>query len=367
MTAAVEIIQPNPTAIEPYSKLSAQLAQLEEENRNLHFDYSTPKGEKAARSQIFKLRGLKGDVERERKQLKADALEWGRKVDAGAKAITERIDAMIDVHMRPLEEIAQREADRKAAIEQAVVRIRQPRQMVAGRGSAEIASAIEAVEAIEVSAEVYQERADEAAELRRVELALLREDLASAKAREAAEEQARREREEAERRAQAEREARIAAEAAERARREEQEKAQRELAEANRRAREAEERAAREKAEAERKAEEERAAEEKRKADAEAKAQREREEAARREQQIREEAERKVREAEERERRAREEAARKAEAERLAEEKRKADEAHVQRIRAEAADAIRGVWIQGPEAVIEHIAAGLVPHVSIRF
>ena len=103
------------SSIAPLSKYRKQLAQMRKENLVL-FDYESPDGNKAARSHVYKLRQSKSAVEKARKEAKAEALEYGRKVDAEAKSLTAMIEEMMKVHTVPLEAIAQREKDRVEAI-----------------------------------------------------------------------------------------------------------------------------------------------------------------------------------------------------------------------------------------------------------
>lgn len=97
----------------PYSEVKAAIAKMKSESAGLTFDYETPKGNKLARSHVASLRTVKGDIERKRKELKADALEYGRKVDAVAKELSGEIEAMIEVHQGPLNLIESREEARK--------------------------------------------------------------------------------------------------------------------------------------------------------------------------------------------------------------------------------------------------------------
>lgn len=108
MTSTTEI------SLAPYEPIRAQIAELKAANANTVFKYEEPKGNKLARSHVASLRTVKGDIERKRKELKADALEYGRKVDAVAKELTGEIEAMIEVHDRPLREIEEREKARIA-------------------------------------------------------------------------------------------------------------------------------------------------------------------------------------------------------------------------------------------------------------
>lgn len=111
---AAEVLNPE-TKIAAYSPFYAELARLEADNRALTFNYADPKGNKEARSHIHKLRLSKGALDRARQQEKADVLERGRAIDGEAKALTARIDAMIEVHQVEIDRIEQLEKDRIAA------------------------------------------------------------------------------------------------------------------------------------------------------------------------------------------------------------------------------------------------------------
>lgn len=97
-----------------YKAVEGVLAEIEAQNARLAFDYTTEDGEAKARSHIHSLRGKKGDIERLRKELKADALEYGRQVDGMAKGFTGSVQAMIDLHEKPLKEKAEKEQQRIA-------------------------------------------------------------------------------------------------------------------------------------------------------------------------------------------------------------------------------------------------------------
>lgn len=309
------IDRPDLNQLTMYDGVRGELARLEKENENTVFDYT--KDEKAVRSHIYQFRTLKGNIERERKALKADALAFGRRVDSAAKELTSRVEKMIAVHQEPLDRIAQQEAERVAAINKALDQISQPAESLPEDASAErIAAALNATESIEINPDVYQERMADAAKLQGAMVDVLKsrhERQVKHEAEQAELERLRKEQAERERQ---EREAQIAREAEERARRE-----------------------AEEKAEAERKA------------------------AAEREQQLKADADRRVRE--ERERHERAEAARKAEI-----EKRAANRRHVDSVQAQAAKAIttiEGVNESQARAIVTLIVNGDVPHVAITY
>ena len=97
----------------------------------------TPQGYKAVQAAIADLRGSRGEVEKRRKELKADSLEYGRRVDAVAKFLTQKIEeienplkakkaaadeekarAKMDAERAALEEERARLAAERAAFEQ---------------------------------------------------------------------------------------------------------------------------------------------------------------------------------------------------------------------------------------------------------
>jgi len=92
-----------------YNEFRAQISELKTINQDLKFDYENPKEQKEARSHVYKMRQLKAAIEKRRVEAKADAVAYGKKVDEQAKEITVEIEAMIDVHMKPIEAIELRE------------------------------------------------------------------------------------------------------------------------------------------------------------------------------------------------------------------------------------------------------------------
>lgn len=113
---STELLDAPKSMVAEYQPFYAQLAQLEMDNSALVFDYEDKKGNKEARSHINTLRLTKGALERTRKSAKEESLLIGRAIDAEAKGIESRIEAMIVVHQRKIDEIEQREKDRIAAI-----------------------------------------------------------------------------------------------------------------------------------------------------------------------------------------------------------------------------------------------------------
>lgn len=330
MSASPQFVMVN-DEIAAYSEFTAKLATLEKENAAVVFDYEDPKGEKAARSHIHKLRRTKTAVDTARKEEKQQALEYGREVDRQAKEIVARIEAMIEVHQKPLDEIKEREEVRIAGIEERIAtikaaaynlpvtsdalrdRLNDTQQMVVDESFDEFMAVAsgdkkEAIRVIEAALSTAIENEKQQAELEALRLEkearerAEREERLKAEAAQAAREAAEREAEKERQRIEAEHQAEIAArEAREKAEKERAERAERQAAEAK----EAAEREARE-----------------------------REEAARRE-------------AEARER----------------------DDKHRAKINSEAAAGLVacGVSKSDAEKVVDDIAAGLVAHVTITY
>ena len=98
------------TKIVKYSVTMAQIAKLKKEYNEVPKDLSVKKNYELVKKAASHIRGLRGEVEKRRKELKADALEWGRKVDSTAKEIT---TALIEIE----EPFATAKKDHDTAIE----------------------------------------------------------------------------------------------------------------------------------------------------------------------------------------------------------------------------------------------------------
>jgi DNA polymerase III alpha subunit (gram-positive type) len=95
-----------------YTPFRARLNELRMAHQGSAFDYDTVAGNKAARSYVHSLRGEKGSIEAARKDAKAEVLAKGKAIDAGAAALIGEIDEMIEVHVKRLRAIEEREAAR---------------------------------------------------------------------------------------------------------------------------------------------------------------------------------------------------------------------------------------------------------------
>lgn len=238
-------------------KPDATIAEFREKYTGLAItDAESEKAVRKARSEVKRVRVA---VEKRRKELKADALEWGRKVDGEAKRIT----ALLTEVEQPLIDEIKRVEDEREAAERAKIEaeLEAKRKAERERIEAEQKAERERVEA---------ERAEMEAERQRI--AKERAEWAAARKAEAearAAEQARIEAEQAAQRAELEAERQKLE-----AQRQEQERIERERLEREQAEREAKERAEREAAEAKAKAEREAAEAKQREIEAAAEAKR---------------------------------------------------------------------------------------------
>lgn len=319
------------TNIAVYDPFIAQLNELRKFNQSITFDYEDPKGNKEARSHIYKLRQTKSAVENARKAEKQASLEYGRRVDAKAKEVIGEIEEMIDVHAAPIREIEEREKQRVTALSE---RVDWFSDMVPDEQAtaSDLAERLALVKSTPVD-ESFEEMESLAARAKLDAIAKLEALHTAAAKREADAAELERHRREAAEREAKERDEAIRREAAEQA-----------------------QRAAEAKAEAERKA----AAEQ---------AERERQAQKHRELQLKLEKEQAERRAVEAERRAKEELAAKQRAEEEAKRKREENQRHRTKIDNQAIKALEncGLSNEQAQAVVTLIAAGSVPNISINY
>jgi hypothetical protein len=365
----MELLEAATSAVAEYQPFYAQLAELEQKNAALAFNYETPKGNKEARSHVHALRLTKGALERTRKEAKAESLKKGRAIDAEAAEIEARIEAMIGVHQAKLDEIEQREKDRIAAIQQ---RLSSIAHVIDSRKSADLKARIGELEAVAID-DSFAEFVADAAKAKDATLAKYRAMLAEAEQAEAQAAELARLRAEAEARAKQEREEAIARAAVERAQAEAAKKAEEERAAAARQIAEAEARAKAEREAAERRELELKLAAEaaeRRRVEAEQRAEQERQETAALVERERKAAEdRAVREAAEAVKREQERVAAAAALEAAEQAKREANKAHKARINRAALAALveGGMTEECAKQCITLIAGGKVPAVTIAY
>jgi len=101
-----------------FDPIKATLVELQKKDESLVFDHTNPAGEKELRSWVRRLRGYKSDVVKAHKETKAEALAFGRKVDAVKNELTDGVQTLITERMKPLDEIeAKKRADAEAIVE----------------------------------------------------------------------------------------------------------------------------------------------------------------------------------------------------------------------------------------------------------
>lgn len=183
------------TVLVEYSRTEAALAALREKYSGAQFDLTTTAGDKAARAARLDLKTLRTSLEAKRKELKAPAVEFGRKIDDEAKRITAEIVALedpIDAQIKADEkrrddERIEREriiAERAAGFRAKIDAIRACVAKSQGLPSERISNGIAQIEAMSVDAQTWAEFADEAAQAKSMTLAAMLNLRDSAKARE---------------------------------------------------------------------------------------------------------------------------------------------------------------------------------------
>lgn len=187
------------TVLVEYSRTEAALAELREKYSGATFDLTTTAGDKAARAARLDLKTLRTSLEAKRKELKAPAVEFGRKIDDEAKRITAEIVALED----PID--AQIKADEKRREDERLERERIAAERAAGfrakidairacvaksqdLPSERISNGIAQVESIVTDEATWAEFAAEAEQAKTTTLAAMKNlrDLAKAREEEAA-------------------------------------------------------------------------------------------------------------------------------------------------------------------------------------
>ena len=101
--------------------LKSQIAAIRDEDKAKAFDYR--KENALARSHVFKIRKIKATVEARRKESKAEALAFGKRVDAAAAAMALELEELIAPHQKALDDIEAEDQKRKAAHHATIDRI----------------------------------------------------------------------------------------------------------------------------------------------------------------------------------------------------------------------------------------------------
>lgn len=122
-TSAITPPAAETTALTRWEALQSQIAIAQDEAKDAEFDYEARAGNREARSYIARLRRLRADIERCRKDAKALHVERGRAVDQQAKALEASVLDLIAPHEHALEAIERREQQRVAAHRSAIYAI----------------------------------------------------------------------------------------------------------------------------------------------------------------------------------------------------------------------------------------------------
>lgn len=97
-----------------WEALAAEIATVTQESDCKEFNYRDTAGSESARSWIWKLRKLKGRIEKARKEAKSVHLERGRAVDEAAKTLEKAVLGLIEPHEKAIEAV---EAEERSRIE----------------------------------------------------------------------------------------------------------------------------------------------------------------------------------------------------------------------------------------------------------
>lgn len=151
-----------------YSATEAALSALRQKYAGIVFDLTTVKGDKEARAARLELTTLRTSLEKKRKQFKAPALEFGKKIDSEAGRVTDEILALenpIDAQIKADE--ARRAAEKAERDRIAAVRAQGFRDRIAtirafvgkcnGISAERIKNGIAMVKQVDVSPEAFAE------------------------------------------------------------------------------------------------------------------------------------------------------------------------------------------------------------------
>ena len=147
-----------------FDPFTALIAKVQEEDAAFVVDHTTPDGEKELRSWVATVRGYRAGLEKIRVRAKADALEYGRKVDGKAKELKSPFDKIIAERMKPLDEIeaAKRKAAEAIIEAERVVKEKEEADRIADlkRREAEVAAKEAKIKVAEESANAEQQAAE---------------------------------------------------------------------------------------------------------------------------------------------------------------------------------------------------------------
>jgi hypothetical protein len=173
MTDSIELIEPElVTEIGEYSPVAAGLAELKRKYVGVVIEVGTPSSLAYAKEARAEIRAPRYECEKIRKALKAPALAHAKLIDSEAARITAELLAIEG----PWDDAIKSEEERKAALA-AALELAEKEQAekiqaritalgfdvtLVGQSSADIACAVDALEEIEISLEIFGSRAGEA-------------------------------------------------------------------------------------------------------------------------------------------------------------------------------------------------------------
>ncbi len=112
-----EVVEPKSSELVVFDEVAAIIADYKIRNEELasNFDYESKEGIKQVKSHIANLRKVKTKVSEIHKEAKAEALAFGRRLDAKKNEYNGEVDKMIDFHEKPLEAIKKKEVEEALA------------------------------------------------------------------------------------------------------------------------------------------------------------------------------------------------------------------------------------------------------------
>ncbi len=179
-----ELVEPKSSELVVFDEVAAIIAEYKAENEELVFDYKDKQGAKDAKSHIAKLRKVKTKVSEIHKEAKAEALAFGRRLDAKKNEYNGEVDKMVKIHKDPLDaieaeevaaamkkqqEYANREAKRIADIEAREKAIKEAEEKIAREKAIENERIIKEQQAKLEQAEKEKRIAEEKVERVRIE------------------------------------------------------------------------------------------------------------------------------------------------------------------------------------------------------
>lgn len=169
---------PENMSLAVFDPLKAINADIIAKDAVQEFDYETPEGIERVRSWCHRLRGHKGDIERCRIASKEGAAKYVKQVNQVAKDLTEEVQTIHDVRMKPIKDIeAKNRADAEAIVAaeekvKAEKAAAEQKELEEFRAQAQAQQEKEAVEKAEKEQAAREKRiAEEAAEQARIDAA----------------------------------------------------------------------------------------------------------------------------------------------------------------------------------------------------